>query len=56
LAGTTLHFPVRAKLLLAFCLLQYTAQGKHRALVDFEEALEDITADWLNPSLLVGPA
>ena len=30
----------------------YLAEGRHQRLVDFEDHLEDISRDWLNPSLL----
>lgn len=35
---------------------QLLGQGRHQQVHDFEEHLEDIGLDWLNPTLLVGPA
>ena len=37
-------------------LPQYAGEGRHLALCDFEEHLDDISLDWLNPGLLQGPA
>lgn len=39
-----------------YILMQYAAEGRHRALVDFEQHLDDINANWLNTGLLEGPA
>lgn len=36
--------------------LQYASRGLHQSLHDFEEHLEDVGRDWLNPGLLQGPA
>ncbi|KAI3432209.1 hypothetical protein D9Q98_003771 [Chlorella vulgaris] len=36
-------------------LAQLTSKGMHRSLADFEQHLDDISADWLNPGLLQGP-
>ncbi len=33
-------------------LAEYVGEGRHRRLADFEDHLEDLTADWLNPGLL----
>lgn len=35
---------------------QLLGEGRHQQVRDFEEHLEDIAVDWLNPTLLVGPA
>jgi hypothetical protein len=37
-------------------LPQYAGEGRHLALCDFEEHLDDISLDWLNSGLLQGPA
>ncbi|KAL4445001.1 hypothetical protein ABPG77_004051 [Micractinium sp. CCAP 211/92] len=37
-------------------LAQYTGQGLHQQVADFEEHLEDLGQDWLNAGLLQGPA
>ncbi|KAL4856488.1 ER membrane protein complex subunit 8/9 [Chlorella vulgaris] len=36
-------------------LAQLASKGMHRSLADFEQHLDDISADWLNPGLLQGP-
>lgn len=33
-------------------LEQYTAEGRHRKLVDFEDHMDDISLDWLNLELV----
>jgi hypothetical protein len=33
-------------------LAAYVGEGRHRRLADFEDHLEDLAADWLNPGLL----
>ncbi|EFN52064.1 hypothetical protein CHLNCDRAFT_58988 [Chlorella variabilis] len=50
---TRLHCPTQG---VAAQLAQYAAEGRHRALVDFEQHLDDINANWLNTGLLEGPA
>ncbi|KAI7844049.1 hypothetical protein COHA_002389 [Chlorella ohadii] len=35
---------------------QLLGEGRHQQLHDFEEHLDDIALDWLNPTLLAGPA
>lgn len=35
---------------------QFTAQGRHQQLADFEEHLDDLGRDWLDARLLQGPA
>ncbi|KAL4424106.1 hypothetical protein ABPG75_001407 [Micractinium tetrahymenae] len=37
-------------------LAQFTGQGRHQQLADFEEHLEDLGRDWTNAGLLQGPA
>ena len=36
--------------------LQLLEQGRAAQLADFEDHLEDLAADWLNPGLVQGPA
>lgn len=38
---------------IAGLIKQYMEEGRQQKLVDFEYHLEDLSADWLNPSLLV---
>lgn len=33
-------------------LEQYTAEGRHRKLADFEDHLDDVSLDWLNLTLI----
>lgn len=37
-------------------LTQLVGGGRHQELADFEDHLDDLAADWLNPTLLKGPA
>lgn len=47
--GARLSCPVAG---LTGLLAAYVEEGRHRRVADFEDHLEDLSADWLNPELL----
>lgn len=50
--GLTPRFTSNPALLASRPNPQYTGQGRHQQLADFEEHLEDLRRDWFNVGLL----